>query len=213
MIKVYFYPSCSFFCCWAILFHCGDNRFEETWWFLHTSICEFAQVLCSDLPWYNCTGWLGIKHQLTYLCSDAAACALFQTCWWTWSQWRPSPTAQTPWSASRWWSMSLLLTSTLLSHPPCLSHRAPSYSPSHLAMHHVCWQVFMPLSQGGRNHRHLITAWSTSVFIGFGVCTVLQILDCLGIWGTILQGWKTWRKGIFCQDVGEFGNFMIVITG
>ena len=35
----------------------------------HLSLCSHS-VFCSPhktSPWYNCTGWLGVKHQLTYL--------------------------------------------------------------------------------------------------------------------------------------------------
>ena len=28
------------------------------------------------LPWYNCTGWLGVKHQLTYLLFLGVLCSL-----------------------------------------------------------------------------------------------------------------------------------------
>ena len=31
-----------------------------------------VSITCS--PWYNCTGWLGIKHQLTYLLPKLALC-------------------------------------------------------------------------------------------------------------------------------------------
>ena len=30
--------------------------------------CHFKSHVMLELPWHNCTGWLGVKHQLTYLC-------------------------------------------------------------------------------------------------------------------------------------------------
>ena len=43
-----------------------------------------VSLLCS-LPWYNCKGWLGVKHQVTYVLWCVHHCALpHELCGWCW---------------------------------------------------------------------------------------------------------------------------------
>ena len=48
-------------------------------WLFHIllSFCSFNCIFSKPLPkwspWYNCTGWLGVKHQLTYLLFQSVA--------------------------------------------------------------------------------------------------------------------------------------------
>ena len=47
----------------------------EWWWYLfwgNGGQSSFGTYCCSS--WYNCTGWLGVKHQLTYLLSYMLSC-------------------------------------------------------------------------------------------------------------------------------------------
>ena len=43
-------------CVWMCMHECARERMYMC------CVC-----LCACSPWYNCTGWLGIKHQVTYL--------------------------------------------------------------------------------------------------------------------------------------------------
>ena len=41
----------------------------------------YVNILSEGLPWYNCNGWLGIKHQVTYLLQVMVSSAVFDLIW------------------------------------------------------------------------------------------------------------------------------------
>ena len=54
-----------------------QNTICQYYWSLHllhaftfVSLSKNLPALSDHLPWYNCDGWLGIKHQVIYLFSD-----------------------------------------------------------------------------------------------------------------------------------------------
>ena len=36
------------------------------WQWIGDLVC-FVRLICWGSPWYNCNGWLGVKHQVTYI--------------------------------------------------------------------------------------------------------------------------------------------------
>ena len=43
----------------------------------YPSLCVISVSLCVSLPWYNRTGWLGVKHQFTYSLCLSVSLSLF----------------------------------------------------------------------------------------------------------------------------------------
>ena len=53
-------------------------------WFVNQTFVDWPsnqQVLSNDSPWYNRTGWLGVKHQITFLHSNDNRHASSQVSW------------------------------------------------------------------------------------------------------------------------------------